>query len=130
MIPLIQSFGHLEYFLKLQQYRHLREVDEFPQAICPSRDEPFKLVTQIIDQVMAMFPDSKYLHIGCDEVYHIGMCDRCKNKDHDDLFLTHGILLLFVIYYLKLISPFFKFKKFQVMLKVATKLYRLFGMIC
>lgn len=63
------------------------------QAICPSREEPYKLITQIIDQVMAMFPDSKWLHIGCDEVYHIGMCDQCKNKDHDEIFLSHGKLL-------------------------------------
>ncbi|KAH9388663.1 Hydrolase [Tyrophagus putrescentiae] len=89
VIPLIQTFGHLESFLKLQKYRHMREVDEFPQAICPSREEPYKLITQIIDQVMAMFPDSKWLHIGCDEVYHIGMCDQCKNKDHDEIFLSH-----------------------------------------
>lgn len=39
---------------------------------------------------MAMYPDSKWLHIGCDEVYHIGMCDLCKRKDHDEIFLSHG----------------------------------------
>lgn len=32
VIPLIQTFGHMEYFLKLQPYRHLREADEFPQV--------------------------------------------------------------------------------------------------
>lgn len=32
VIPLIQSFGHMEYFLKLTKYRHLREADEFPQV--------------------------------------------------------------------------------------------------
>ena len=35
VIPLIQTFGHMEYFLKLQHYRHLREVDEFPQVKFP-----------------------------------------------------------------------------------------------
>jgi len=32
VIPLIQSFGHLEFFLKLQEFRHLREIDEYPQV--------------------------------------------------------------------------------------------------
>ena len=41
VIPLIQSFGHMEYFLKLQQYRHLREADEFPQ-VRTWVDIPFK----------------------------------------------------------------------------------------
>lgn len=33
VIPLIQTFGHMELFLKLPEYRHLREDDEFPQVI-------------------------------------------------------------------------------------------------
>lgn len=72
VIPLVQTFGHLEFALKLPEFRHLREVDDFPQAICPSRNESFAMVTQIIDQVMAMHRGAKWLHIGCDEVYHLG----------------------------------------------------------
>lgn len=93
LIPLIQTFGHMEYFLKLPTYRHLREADEYPQSICPSRNESFVLIENIVDQVVAMFPKSKWLHIGCDEVYQIGMCDRCKNVDREELVLAHGKFL-------------------------------------
>ena len=89
VIPLIQTFGHLEMFLKLPEFRNLREVDEFPQAICPSKNDSFTLVQQIIDQVMTVHPTAKWLHIGCDEVYHIGYCEKCRMKSRDDLFLNH-----------------------------------------
>ena len=36
-----------------------------------------------------MHPTSKWLHIGCDEVFHLGYCDKCRYKEHDTLFLSH-----------------------------------------
>jgi hexosaminidase len=51
VIPLIQTFGHLEFVLKLEKFRHLRELDEYPQEICPSNEVAWNLVTTIIDQV-------------------------------------------------------------------------------
>lgn len=89
VIPLVQTFGHLEFVLKLAEFRELREVDDFPQAICPSRNDSFALVENIIDQVMALHPNVRWLHIGCDEVYHLGYCTKCMRLDRDNLFLSH-----------------------------------------
>ncbi|KAG8185057.1 hypothetical protein JTE90_017074 [Oedothorax gibbosus] len=89
VIPLVQTFGHLEFALKLKEFRDLREVDDFPQAICPSRNESFDLVENIIDQVMAMHPNIRWLHVGCDEVFHLGYCSKCMRLDRDNLFLGH-----------------------------------------
>lgn len=89
IIPLVQTFGHLEFALKLEEFRHLREVDQYPMAICPSKNDSFILVTSIIDQVMSMHPSVKWLHIGADEVYHMGYCDLCRFKDRDAIFLQH-----------------------------------------
>ena len=94
LIPLIQTFGHLEFALKLPKFRSLREVDKYPTAVCPSRPEPFdKLIKPIIDQVIRFHKESghdlKFIHIGCDEVFHIASCDLCRNKDRDELFLKH-----------------------------------------
>lgn len=89
VIPLVQTFGHLEFVLKLPEYRHLREVDMYPMALCPSKNESFTLIKNMIDQTVMMHPGIKYLHIGCDEVYHMGYCDKCRMKDRDTIYTDH-----------------------------------------
>lgn len=44
LIPLVQTFGHLEFVLKLEEFRHLRELDPFPQEVCPSKEDSFQLI--------------------------------------------------------------------------------------
>lgn len=51
VIPLIQTFGHVEFALKLPDFAHLREVQESPQALCPSYNASTRFVEQMIDQV-------------------------------------------------------------------------------
>ena len=41
VIPLVQTFGHLEFALKLDEFRYLREVDTFPMALCPGKERLF-----------------------------------------------------------------------------------------
>ncbi|CAB4056412.1 POLA1 [Lepeophtheirus salmonis] len=41
VIPLIQTFGHMEHVLKLDEFRKLREVPIYPQSICPSQEKSF-----------------------------------------------------------------------------------------
>ncbi|XP_076054038.1 hexosaminidase D-like [Oratosquilla oratoria] len=91
VIPLVQTFGHLELALKHERFAHLREVPELPQAICPSLNESLWLVRSLVDQVMALHPQSRYLHIGCDEVFQIGECQRCRQKSREALFLQHVV---------------------------------------
>lgn len=89
VIPLVQTFGHLEFVLKLPEFRHVREVDEHPTALCPSRNDSFTVVSTIVDQVLELHPNVKWLHIGCDEVFHMGYCSRCMQRDREDLFVGH-----------------------------------------
>lgn len=85
IIPLVQTFGHMEFILKLEKYRDLREETWYPQTICPSNFQSLDLIHSMIDQVLRAHPKAKAIHIGCDEVFHVGSCNRCYDR-----MLKHG----------------------------------------
>lgn len=95
VIPLIQTFGHMEFVLKNEMYRPMREVPAFPQAICPSNNQSLATIYELIDQVLSLHPNAKHIHIGCDEVYNIGECPLCQDRlakmqwNTENLFLSH-----------------------------------------
>ncbi len=66
--------GHLELLLKLPAFSHLRDVPEMPESICPCHPEAVMVVKELVRQVMSMHPKARFLHIGCDEVFHLGEC--------------------------------------------------------
>ncbi|XP_077980526.1 hexosaminidase D-like [Glandiceps talaboti] len=94
-IPLIQTFGHMEFVLKHKKFQHLRENLKYPSALCPSHPESFDLVKSLVQQVMSLHRNINYIHIGCDEVFHLAQCNLCRyrvKKDFynvDQLFLSH-----------------------------------------
>ncbi|KJH51668.1 glycosyl hydrolase family 20, catalytic domain protein [Dictyocaulus viviparus] len=57
VIPLVQTFGHMEFILKKPMFAVLREN--------PSK-------------IHALHPKSRRIHIGADEASHIGEDDRCR----------------------------------------------------
>ncbi|XP_057654809.1 hexosaminidase D-like isoform X2 [Diorhabda carinulata] len=79
IIPLIQMFGHLEFILKLNSYEDLREVPEYPQVICPTNEKTVKLLEVMVEQVIRSHNNIQYIHIGADEVFYLGVCDRCTD---------------------------------------------------
>ena len=84
IIPLVQTFGHLEWLLKLERYKELREEPPYPQSICPSREGSLELVRLVVSQVMELHRDSSHLHIGCDEVFQLGQCRQCVQRINRD----------------------------------------------
>ena len=86
IIPLIQTFGHLEFVLKHDSFRELREVKTYPNSICPSNQKSFEIIKQMIQQMVSMhqkLTKLEAIHIGCDEVWHLGCCSLCLQKDSD-----------------------------------------------
>lgn len=95
IIPLVQTFGHMEFVLKLEKYKNYREVSRYPQVVCPTYNGTLPLIKSMIDQIVKAHLGIKYLHIGADEVYNIGECQRCidemsrKKWGKQELFLNH-----------------------------------------
>ena len=80
IIPLVQTFGHMEHVLKLEEFSYLREMEPYPQSICPSNNKSFQIIATMIDQIMALHSESRFIHIGCDEVFQLGMCSVCRDR--------------------------------------------------
>lgn len=92
VIPLLQTFGHMEHILKFQTFSHLREHQKYPQSICPSKNDSIDLIKTMIDQVMVFHQGSTdSIHIGCDEVVHLGICPQCKSAMHKMNHVQKGI---------------------------------------
>jgi hypothetical protein len=81
IIPLVQSWGHLHYILRVPRYRHLAEARTgMIGEICPLHPESWPLLRDLLDEVCDLFPNSRYLHIGLDEVHTRGQCPRCRRR--------------------------------------------------
>ncbi|CAI6070817.1 family 20 glycosylhydrolase [Cohnella sp. JJ-181] len=78
VIPKQQSFGHLEFILKHPPYNALRETPDSVGELCPHRPGAFDMMAGILEEVAALHPDSRYLHMGCDEVWSLGECPDCR----------------------------------------------------
>ena len=95
VIPLIQTFGHLEFVLKHKKYANLRETEKVTNSICPLKNESRILIKEIIRDVLKLHPDSEWIHLGGDEVWNLKTCAKCKesSKSPADLYLHHMIPL-------------------------------------
>lgn len=83
LVPLVQGLGHVSFILKWLQYKDLREVDNSDWEFCPLEDGSYDLLFDLWDEAMEATPGSRYIHIGSDETYELGLCDKCRAKAKD-----------------------------------------------
>jgi hexosaminidase len=80
VIPLQQSFGHVEYILRNNRYTLQREDQKDLSQVCPSKEDLNRaLFTDLFTELVKTHP-SKYFHIGGDETHLLGHCPLCKAK--------------------------------------------------
>ena len=79
--------------------------------MCPSKPGSLPLVKSLIRQIVSFHPDIQYLHIGADEVWHLGLCSVCTKRVNtskhgkSSLFLEH---VLAIAQYIKETYPCLK----------------------
>ncbi|HTK21365.1 MAG TPA: beta-N-acetylhexosaminidase [Mucilaginibacter sp.] len=80
VIPLQQSFGHVEYILRNEKYKDLREDQKDYSQVCPLQTKQDSILFSDLYAELASAHTSKYIHIGGDETYLLGHDARCKAK--------------------------------------------------
>jgi len=78
VIPLQQSFGHVEYILRNDRYKDLREDQKDFSQVCPLQTEQDEALFTDLYTELASTHSSKYIHIGGDETYLLGHDERCR----------------------------------------------------
>ncbi|XP_014857802.1 PREDICTED: hexosaminidase D isoform X1 [Poecilia mexicana] len=95
VIPLVQTFGHMEFVLKHRTLWHLREVPHCIGTLNPHKEDGVKMVMEMLRQVVELHPHLRTVHIGADEVYSLGEGEDSKlwlaSTGHsvEQLFLSH-----------------------------------------
>ncbi|WP_370583351.1 beta-N-acetylhexosaminidase [Pedobacter sp. ASV28] len=80
VIPLQQSFGHVEYILKHYRYKDLREDQKDYSQVNPIREERCKALFSDLFKDLISTHKSQYFHIGGDETYLLGRSPESKRK--------------------------------------------------
>ncbi|KAM3716901.1 Hexosaminidase [Dirofilaria immitis] len=135
VIPLVPTFGHLEWILKIEKFRQYRQNDMFPQVICLADNDGVSIVLEAIRQVIQFhLPFGiTYFHIGADEAFQFGEClkdrqwlEANKGKGKDNLAAMH---LAKIAIYIKRLIPNVRVLAWYDMIKsfesTLIKLYRL-----
>lgn len=103
VIPEVQSLGHVQFMLVAHPELTEREenaenetVDElaadippkkfYGHSYCPSNERSYEIMLELLDEIIAVVRPTAYVHMGHDEVYQIGVCPKCRDKDPADLF--------------------------------------------
>lgn len=89
-IPLMQTFGHAEYVLSREMYKPLRERPDRKNCYCPSNPRCRTFLKQLLHEYLDLFgSDVRRFHLGGDEAYGYGSCEKCKGRDAVGLYVEH-----------------------------------------
>ncbi len=104
IIPEIQSLSHVQFLTVAHpeigewpsETVNSNDTDErladippnefYAHCYCPENPKSYEILFDIIDEIIDVFEPKRYVHIGHDEVYRIGVCPKCKDKLPSDLF--------------------------------------------
>ncbi|CAB3398240.1 unnamed protein product [Caenorhabditis bovis] len=108
IIPLVQTFGHLEWILKYEETRKYRENDAYPQVLCLGNQEGVNLIKEALRQVIETHKKYgiTFMHIGADEAFEFGVC--AESREWISKNIADGGKQLLALAHLKNIAEFVK----------------------
>ncbi|MBQ3554343.1 MAG: family 20 glycosylhydrolase [Clostridia bacterium] len=102
IIPEIQTWGHTQYITMaypetaepeeaVSSDLDLNVEDERPSefyhhCMCPLHDRYYEITLGITDEIIEVVKPERFVHMGHDEIYHYGNCDKCKERDAAELY--------------------------------------------
>lgn len=86
VVPEVPTLSHADYICLAHPEIAERQDDAYPDTYCPNHPDTYKYVFDVIDEVIEVFRP-KQIHIGHDEAYTLGVCDRCKHTNPVDLYV-------------------------------------------
>lgn len=84
VIPEMQSLSHAYYLLASHPELAERAWDPWPDTYCPSDPRTYELYFDVLEEAIQVFRP-RMIHIGHDEAYTFGICDRCRSKSGAEL---------------------------------------------
>ena len=91
IIPEVPCLSHADYLLvphpELSETRFADADDPFPNVACPSNEDYYKLLFDILDEVVELFSPER-VNICHDEIYMFCQCPECKKHSAEDLLVT------------------------------------------
>ncbi len=104
VIPEVQSLSHVQYLTAAHpefgeraetpakdidtRGEDERPADTVAHCYCPSSDGVYEVMFDIIDEIVEVAKPKKYVHLGHDEVYQLGVCPKCKDKTPAELYYS------------------------------------------
>jgi hexosaminidase len=84
IIPEVQALSHSYYLCCSHPEIAELSFDRYPDTYCPSNPLSYELLFDCMEEVIEVF-NPRILHIGHDEIYHMGVCPRCQGKTGSEL---------------------------------------------
>lgn len=85
VVPEVQSLSHVYYLASARRDIAERPESLFPDAYCPSNEESYKLLFEVLDEYVELM-QARTVHIGHDEWRTAGDCPQCKERPAADLY--------------------------------------------
>ena len=67
----------------------LHHTNILDHCYCPADEKCMSIIKDVLDEVVEVVRPRRYVHIGHDEVYHIGLCSECRKKGGPRVYIEH-----------------------------------------